>query len=340
MAAPGSRRTRLAARYPFASDRTRGRQIGPGPHELLPWSIAGLIAMFWLTPFDRHPAGRCRRPINITLDRVVLPIIAVIWLIAFAVRPVRASRPRLRITRVHVAIGDLPRVRVSQRRAGCPLPQPHRRTAISVKKVPLLVSYMSVFVIVASSVRRSEVPAFLTYTLILAVIVAVGVVYEYRSNTNVFTSLAEVAGSVPRWSAPIPPTHRVLDSLGRRWVAGPAAYGVELVLMLSIAPPDRGPGNPQVEDPPAAPPLRPRRRGPALRHVRDRSQERAGGAGCGVPDDGVLPTPPTAHAGAARSRDRGDRDRRLAGFAPEHLLAVHGSEREPCGNSGFENREL
>ena len=88
--------------------------------------------------------------------------------------------------------------------------------------------------IVASSVRRSEVPAFLTYTLILAVIVAIGVVYQYRSNTNVFTSLAGSLGPFNLVS-PDPTNASILDSLGRRWVAGPAAYGVELVLMLSIA---------------------------------------------------------------------------------------------------------
>ncbi len=51
---------------------------------------------------------------------------------------------------------------------------------LALKKLPLLVSYISVFVIVASSVRRTEVPAFLTYTLILAVLCGVGIIDEYR----------------------------------------------------------------------------------------------------------------------------------------------------------------
>ena len=41
-------------------------------------------------------------PINMTLDRIVIPIVAIIWLIAFTAGP--GARPRLRLTRVHVAI--------------------------------------------------------------------------------------------------------------------------------------------------------------------------------------------------------------------------------------------
>jgi hypothetical protein len=105
---------------------------------------------------------------------------------------------------------------------------------LSLKKLPLLVSYMSIFVIVASSVRRTEVPAFLTYTLILAVIVAVGIVIEFRFRTNLFINWTQKL---------LPPGFEYtggvgtngLDSLGRRWIAGPTDYGVEAVGMLSMA---------------------------------------------------------------------------------------------------------
>lgn len=212
----------------------RAAEDWPRTTRVLPWSIAGLIAMFWLTPFDQLQLAGGGTPFNITLDRVVLPIVAVIWLIAVTVKAGPGATPRLRITRVHVAMGAYLACAFLSVVLDAHYLNHTGELAISVKKVPLLLSYMSVFVIVASSVRRSEVPAFLTYTLILAVIVAIGVIYQYRSNTNIFTSLAGSLGPFHLVN-PDPTNASILDSLGRRWIAGPAAYGVELVLMLSIA---------------------------------------------------------------------------------------------------------
>ena len=61
--------------------------------------------------------------------------------------------------------------------------------AISVKKLPLLVSYISIFFIVASSIRKSEVRAFMSFTLALAVIVGLEAVYEYHTHTDLFLTL-------------------------------------------------------------------------------------------------------------------------------------------------------
>jgi hypothetical protein len=107
---------------------------------------------------------------------------------------------------------------------------------LSLKKLPLLASYIAVFVIVASSVRRSEVPAFMTYTLVLAVIVGLGVIYEYKFHDNLFDSLSAKVFTGPFQVVGADATNAsVLDSLGRRWVQGPTSYGVELVAILSIA---------------------------------------------------------------------------------------------------------
>jgi O-antigen ligase len=105
---------------------------------------------------------------------------------------------------------------------------------LTIKKLPLLISYMSIFVIVASSVRRTEVPAFMTFTLVLAVLCALGTIYEYRFKTNVFVSWSDALLPSP-FELVTDGNGLGVDSLGRRWVAGPTAYGVELVTMLSMA---------------------------------------------------------------------------------------------------------
>ncbi len=216
--------------------RLSGRALADWPRttRALPWSIAGLIAMFWLTPFDRIQVAAGGSPVNITLDRLVLPIVFMIWLVAFRAGP--GAAPRLRLTRVHVAVAAYLLCAFLSVVLDAQYLNHTGELAIAVKKLPLLVSYMSVFVIVASSVRRSEVAAFMSFTLVLAVIVGVGVIYEYRSGTNIFTSLSSVFLHGPFKQLSTDPTNAsTIDSLGRRTVEGPAAYGVELVTMLSIA---------------------------------------------------------------------------------------------------------
>ncbi len=105
---------------------------------------------------------------------------------------------------------------------------------LALKKLPLLVAYVSVFVIVASAVRPTEVRPFMKYTLGLAVVCGIGMIWQYRTNQNLFSiwsdrllpnvfEFASDSGGV------------TVDSLGRRGIAGPAQAGLEAVSMLSMA---------------------------------------------------------------------------------------------------------
>ena len=86
---------------------------------------------------------------------------------------------------------------------------------------------------IASVVRRDEVSAFLTYTLVLAVICALGTIWEYRFHQNLFYI----------WSDKLLPSvfhvgtadSSGVDELGRRQVRGPAELALEAVAMLSMA---------------------------------------------------------------------------------------------------------
>jgi hypothetical protein len=202
----------------------------PRTTRLLPWSIAGLIAMFWLTPFDRIQLAMSA-PINITLDRIVLPVVAAIWLIALTAGP--GARPRLRITRVHVALGLFLACALLSVVLDARYLNHTGDLTLSVKKLPLLFSYISIFVIVASSVRRTEVPAFMSYTLVLAVVCGLEVVYESHFKQNLFNVWSQMLLPHP-FELADSGNGLTLDSLGRSWVQGPAGYGVELVAMLSM----------------------------------------------------------------------------------------------------------
>jgi O-antigen ligase len=162
----------------------------------------------------------------------VLPVIAAIWLIALTAGP--GAAPRLRLTRVHVALGAFLACAFLSVVLDAHYLNQTGELMLTFKKLPLLISYISIFVIVASSVRRSEVPALMTFTLVLSVLCALGVIYEYRFKTNVFLSWSDAL--LPRpFELVTDGNGMAVDSLGRRWVAGPTAYGVELVMMLSMS---------------------------------------------------------------------------------------------------------
>lgn len=224
---------RDSSRQPRRSRLTRRAAADwPRTTRILPWSIAGLIAMIWLTPFDRLQLGGGGAPINITLDRVVLPIVFVIWLISFAAGP--GAAPRLKVTRVHVAIGAYLACAFLSVVFDAHYINHTGELAISVKKLPLLVSYISIFVIVASSIRRSEVPAFMTFTLVLAVIVGLEAVYEYHSHVDLFYTLLGHLGPF-KLTAADTTNASLIDSQGRFWLQGPTDYGAELVGILAMA---------------------------------------------------------------------------------------------------------
>lgn len=219
---------------PPRRSRLTGRAAADWPHtsRLLPWSIAGLIAMIWLTPFNRLQLGGGGTPINITLDRVVIPIVVLIWLIAFAAGP--GAAPRMKLTRVHVAICAYLACAFLSVVLDAHYLNHTGELAISVKKVPLLVSYTSIFVIVASSIRKSEVQAFMTFTLALAVIVGLEAIYEYHTHQNLFLTLLGHFGPF-KLSAADATNPSLIDSQGRFWLQGPTDYGAELVGILAMA---------------------------------------------------------------------------------------------------------
>jgi hypothetical protein len=217
-------------REPEPVDTRPGMGDWPRTTRVLPWTVAGFIGMLWLTPFDKIQLA-ISMPIDLKLDRLVLPWVVLIWLLAFAAGGRVA--PKLRLTKVHLAVGAFLAVAFLSVVFDARYLNQVGELDVALKKLPLLVSYISIFLIVSTSVRRTEVPAFLTYTLVLAVVVGFEIVLEYRLKQNFFNV----------WSQKLmPPIFKYvgdgngdgLDSLGRPWVVGPAAFGVEAIGMLAM----------------------------------------------------------------------------------------------------------
>jgi hypothetical protein len=219
-----------AAGVPPAPNAWQGNDAWPHTGRLMPWTFAGLLAVVWLVPFSDILLD-VPTPIDLTFDRLILPVVAATWLLALMVGGRLA--PRLRVTGIHLAVAAFVTCAfVSVLSNASELNQTLELQA-SVKQLPLLLSYICVFVIASTAVRRNETQAFLSYTLGLAVLCALGVIFEYRFKQNLFYD----------WSDKVLPAifkigtadSAAFDDIGRRVVRGPALVPLETVAMLAMA---------------------------------------------------------------------------------------------------------
>ena len=201
----------------------------PRTTRLLPWLIALIMAIVFLVPFNDIVLD-VPLPIDLYFDRLFLPVLMGVWAIALAAGGPLA--PRIRLTWIHAAIGVFVAVGGLSVVLAARDIQHGLSWDLAIKKLALLGSYVSLFIIVASSVRRTEVRAFMTYTLILGCICAFGLIIEYRFAYNVFYRVSDIV---------LPGIFQVgdvdslgVDEIGRREVRGPGQAPLETVAMIAM----------------------------------------------------------------------------------------------------------
>ena len=202
----------------------------PHTNRLLPWAVAVFIAVLWLVPFNSIELS-AQLPFDLKFDRLVLPFVFGLWVLALAAGGPAA--PRLRITWIHGGVGAFVAVACLSVVLDAGYINHTLDFDLASKKLVLLLSYLLLFVIVASVVRRSEVRAFMTYSLVLAVICAVGMLYEYRFKYNVFYSLSD--SLLPGGFTIQQPETGLVDTAGRAMTRGSADHPLEAVAMLTMA---------------------------------------------------------------------------------------------------------
>jgi hypothetical protein len=205
---------------------------GDWPHttRLLPWLLAAFMAVVWLVPFNTIQLS-ASLPVDLKFDRLILPFIVGLWVLALAAGG--RGAPRVRLTAIHVALALFVALACLSLVLDARYLNQTLELDRGIKKLTLLLSYLSLFVMLASVVRRSEVRPFLTYTLILACLCALGTVWEYRFHYNAFYT----------WSAQLLPgifdvgtaEPTGVDEIGRRLVRGPGEVPLEAVAMFTMA---------------------------------------------------------------------------------------------------------
>ena len=225
------RRSSASPRPQRSAEPEDPTDLWPRTTRLLPWMFAGFLALIWLTPFNNIEMD-VSLPIELRLDRLVLPVLVVIWILALGAGGRIA--PRLRMTWVHLAIAGLLACAFLSVVADARYLNQSLELDLALKKLPLMLSYVTLFLIASSAIRRGELSSFMTYTLGLAIIVALGMLLEYRKYYNPFWTLSDkllpgifiIEGNA---------AGDVTDHIGRRLVRGPAEVPLEAVAMLSMA---------------------------------------------------------------------------------------------------------
>jgi hypothetical protein len=208
--------------------RRRPTDDWPYTQRALPWMLAGFIALLWLVPIDQI-SMTVNLPFDLHFDRIVLPVIALPWALAWALGGPGA--PRVFLSSIHGAVGVFTALAFFSVALDIGYLQQNLEVQTTIKHLVLLMSYVMLFVMLASVVRRTEVPAFLNWTLILAVMCGLGTLLEYKTHYNVFYTL----------SGKLLPGFKVAafsfsyDELGRANTRGPAENALEAASMLSMA---------------------------------------------------------------------------------------------------------
>jgi hypothetical protein len=202
----------------------------PRTTRVLPWMLAGMFVVVWLVPFNAIELS-ASLPIDLKFDRLIMPFVILVWVLALVSGGPGA--PRLRLTPIHVAVGVFAAVACLSVVFNAHDLNEALELDTSIKKLPLLVAYLSLFFVAASVVRPTEVPAFLMLTLVLAVIAALGLVWEYRFEYNVFYDWSDKL--LPGIFQVAVPDSSSIDAIGRRMTIGPAELGLEAVAMLAMA---------------------------------------------------------------------------------------------------------
>jgi hypothetical protein len=202
----------------------------PRTTRVLPWLVAAFMAVVWLVPFNEIQMT-ISLPVDLKFDRLVLPVLVGVWVLVLASGG--SDAPRIRVGRVHLAVFAV----IGMACLSLVL-QAHSLTRTlefdaAVKKLTLLGSYVTLFVIVASVIRRSEVRPFMTLTMILASICAFGTVVEYNLNFNMFFWASDRL--LPGLFSIGEVTPDGVDEIGRRLIRGPGQVSLETVAMMSMA---------------------------------------------------------------------------------------------------------
>ena len=203
------------------------RDVWPNTSRLLPWMLAGFIAMLWLIPFDVATVGS-GGPVDLSVDRIVLLAIGLVWLATLATKERRNLS--FRSSPLNIAVLLFILVALASVILNASTLARLSELDLAIKQVALLLSYGAFYFLITSIVKPTEVPNFLLLMLALACVTAFGTLIEYRMDFNAFYAWSDKLLPSPFEIAAEPPN----EKYGRRSITGPTAHGIAVATILAM----------------------------------------------------------------------------------------------------------
>jgi O-antigen ligase len=207
----------------------RPRDAWPHTSRWLPWLLAAFLVLVWLVPMDSTQL-RVHLPFDLTLDRLAMAGIGLLWL--GTVLTGGREAPRWRPSSIDAWVLVVVGLAVASILVNVGALVVQDEITLALKKLTLLLSYVTFFFVAATTIRRTELRAFLRLVVVLAAVTAGGAVYQRYTGHNLFFQWwRDIA---PNGLVKIDPKYGFVSNYV---VNGPTRHPLALVLMLSMVMP-------------------------------------------------------------------------------------------------------
>jgi O-antigen ligase len=210
------------------------RDDWPHTKRLMPWLIAVFVGMVFLIPINGIDL-KVHLPFDSKIDRFALAGMVGLLIVKALLPNGESPRPRRRPTFVMVATLGFGAVALLSILPNADTIYRLGELTFDEKALSQLLAYIAFFLIVATQVRRSEIHAFGKLILGLALLTALGTLWESRTGYNVFYDLSSTLFSPIAHVAGSPTNISPTVTEGRKTIVGPTEHGLALASMLTIA---------------------------------------------------------------------------------------------------------
>jgi hypothetical protein len=213
--------------------RAAAEDAWPRTRRPLPWLIAGFIAAIFLLPIDGIHL-KVHLPFSSDFDRFFVAVIAATWL-GGAVLGGGEKFVRLRsrgwaagviaffflaVTSIVVNIGRITNL---------------GEWEVAQRRLAVLIALVAVFAIISLTLRVAELRPFTVLVAVLAVLTALGTIYEKRTGYNVFYNTATTVLSPVAEVDPSPTEIDPAFNRGRPTITGPTRHPLSVTSLLGMA---------------------------------------------------------------------------------------------------------
>jgi hypothetical protein len=205
----------------------------PRTRRPLPWLLAGFLAAIFLVPIDSVHL-KLHLPFSSDFDRFFVVSIIAVWALAGLLGR-GDGMARLRPRGWAVGMTAFVLVAVASIAVNVDRITNLGEWDVAQKRLAILIGLLAVFAIVNLTLRVAELRSFSVLIVVLALITALGTIYEERTGYNVFYSTASTVLS-PIASVDPAPTNVNPDlTQSRPMITGPTRHALSVTSILGMA---------------------------------------------------------------------------------------------------------